>query len=87
MAKCDHIYWSTRRIFGERDAEFWTMSYRFFINIGPNNYSKVTNVDINQLRKFWISPSLDIPRGRNGVQKIKWTPDYQTELDGESKKK
>ena len=27
--------------------EFWTMSYRFFINKGTNNYLKVTNVERN----------------------------------------
>jgi hypothetical protein len=26
------------------------------------------------------------PRGRNEVQKNKWTPHYQTELNGESEK-
>jgi hypothetical protein len=27
------------------------------------------------------------PQGRNEVQKNKWSPHYQTELDGESEKK
>jgi hypothetical protein len=30
--------------------------------------------------------NFDCPRGRKEVQKIKWTPPNQTELDGESEK-
>ena len=34
--------------FGERVVEFWIMSYSFLINIGLNNYLKVTNVERNE---------------------------------------
>ena len=56
--------------------EFWTMSYRFFINKGTNNYLKVTNVERNAYMQLW--------RGRDEVQKNKWTPHYQTELNEKS---
>ena len=47
----DHMYKSTCRIFGERVPEFWTMSYRFFINNGPNNYLKL--IESDKCRKKW----------------------------------
>ena len=36
--------------FWERVIEFWTVSYIIFINKGPNNYLKVTNVNRNEPR-------------------------------------